>query len=384
MTHLTIFQVLQGIDNPSAGPTYSVGCLSHYLVRRQHDVTVVAMGNAPKTWPYKSSLQTFGGVVARLGLAPPEAFRYVRRAMLRQLGIIHGHGVWRAANLFPLIIDSKTPIKIVWSPRGMFSPWSWNYKGAIKKPFWYVLQKPALDRVHCFHATALSEVEDIRRLGFRQPISLIPNGVEVPHLPELPRQGKTIVFLSRIHEVKGLHLLIPAWQKIAQEFPDWELLIAGKIDSSYGRRIVTMVQERNVPRIRFLGEVLGSDKATLLASARLFVLPTFTENFGVAIAEALAHATPVITTTQTPWVDLEHRGCGWCINPTEPDLIIAFRSAMSLSNGRLEEMGKAGRAWIEDSYAWEKLAKMFEELYAWLLYGGQKPSFVDSVGSRLH
>lgn len=373
---MKIFQILQGVGNPSAGPTYSVGALSHYLAANKNDVTVVALGNPPSVWPHQARLQLFSGASVRYGLAPLESIRFVRKELVREPGILHGHGVWRISNLFPLIIRKTDPVKLIWSPRGMFTEWSWNYRASIKRPFWYLLQKPALNKVHCFHATAQSECDDIRRVGFLQPVAVIPNGVDIPLFFETPRKNKAVVFLSRIHPKKGLHLLVNAWAEIAGVRPDWELLIAGKVDSAYGRQLVQMVNDRRIPRVRFLGEVLGGEKTELLARAHLFVLPTFSENFGIAIAEALAHGTPVITTMHTPWEEVQTRGCGWIIRAEVSALKDALLKALSLSESELNVMGQKGRNWVKNAYSWPKVSDMMQELYIWQLEGGARPQFV--------
>lgn len=261
----------------------------------------------------------------------------------------------------------------------MFSSWSWEHKAVLKRPFWYGLQKPALNRVDCFHATAPSELDDVRRLGFQQPVAIIPNGVEIPDVSDISQKQKQIVFLSRIHPKKGLHLLIEAWSAVADRFSEWELLVAGKIDSPYGQRMVELARNISAPRIRFLGEVLGDDKRRLLASARLFVLPTFSENFGIAIAEALAHSTPVITTVETPWTQLEERGCGWCIYPKLEELKQVLASALHRSDAELDVMGRLGRKWVSTDFGWQKAAYMMEGVYEWLLFRSKKPKYVFTV-----
>lgn len=373
---MKIYQIIQGIDNPSAGTTHSVGYLSHNLALLNHDVTVMALGSRPPQWPYKSTLQVFDGLSVRMGLAPLEAIRSVRHSVQDSTSVLHGHGVWRIANLFPLAINTNTSTPLVWSPRGMFAQWSLHYKAARKAVFWSLLQQPALRRVDGFHATGPSEADDIRRLGFRQPIALIPNAVDMPDLPPSCGRTKTIAFLGRVHEVKGLHLLVPVWAQLAEHFPDWELIIAGKVDSHYGRSLVNLAKELGAKRLKFVGEVLDDAKSALLSTCRLFVLPSFTENFGIVIAEALAHAVPVITTVGTPWTTLAQRGCGWTIAPNGDELKEALRTALGQSETSLEEMGMIGRKWIEEEFAWNRVAGMFEAYYQWLHAGGQKPSCV--------
>jgi len=376
---MKIIQIVQGISNLSAGPTYSVGSIAHYLAQKGHEVQLFALGEKPLAWPYKVTLKLFNGQLTRLGLMPVEAWRYLRTEMVAAPApvIIHEHGVWRILNLVPLAISRKANIKLVWSPRGMFSLWSWNFKAYIKKPFWYLLQKPALSKVDCFHATSQEEVEDIRRLGFKQPIALIPNGVELPDQAKLATEKEnTIVFLSRIHTKKGIHLLINSWAKIAGKYPDWKLQIAGKLDSAYAEEIQILAKTLKVERIEFMGEVLGDEKIQFLSSAKLFVLPSFSENFGIAIAEALAHGTPVITTVHTPWFELAEKQCGWCIAATEPELTATMEQALLLTDQQLKSMGKKGRVWMENDFSWAVITEKMEAVYQWLLNNGSCPKVV--------
>jgi glycosyltransferase involved in cell wall biosynthesis len=258
----------------------------------------------------------------------------------------------------------------------MFTEWSWRRHAWMKQPFWHLGQRSALDRVHCFHATAADEFEDVRRRGFRQPVAVIPNGIDVP--PDVDRHEKTnrIVFLSRIDPKKGLELLFEAWSSLAQDFRDWELVIAGPLDSTYADKMQNLVRERAIPRTTFSGAVYGARKTELLAGSRLFVLPTYSENFGLAIADALAHGTPVITTIETPWKDLSERGCGWSIRPDARELKEAMTRALSTPALELSAMGAIGRAWMARDYGWDGVAERMTEVYRWLIDGGAKPECV--------
>lgn len=372
---MRIEQILQAVDNPSAGPTYSVSRLADELLRQGNDASLLTMGNPPANWPYAAPLRIHDGwLVRKTGLSA--AFLRDIRTLSREPCILHGHGVWRLANLFPLLVKPGSPARIVCSPRGMLSAWSLQYKAHVKKPFWHLFQKRALDRCHCFHATAPVELEDIRRLGFRTPVTVIPNGVDMPALPKETQRGKSIVFLSRIDPKKGLDILLPAWTSIAHEFSDWNLVIAGPLTGAYPESVKTLARKLNAPRVTFPGQVLGTDKLNLLSGASLFVLPTYSENFGIAVAEALAHGTPVITTTETPWTDVAGRSCGWCVNPDEDSLREALRAALNTSLPELHQMGQRGREWMDRDYSWKHIAEQMSQTYEWLLTGGQHPDYI--------
>lgn len=140
--------------------------------------------------------------------------------------------------------------------------------------------------------------------------------------------------------------------------------------------MISLADELGVKRLLFRGEVLGPEKQNLLCGSRLFVLPTFSENFGIAIAEAMAHGTPVITTTKTPWTGLEKKQGGWCIKPEEMALREMLRKAMNIPAEQLDKMGKNGRIWMQESFSWQSVASKMDGLYRWTLQGGQRPDYV--------
>ena len=372
---MRITQVIHGVHNPSAGPTYSVAKLADELHKLREDSSVLTLGQAPAEWPYQSPLKIHNGRLERLTGVSFSLIQEIRY-LSQEARILHGHGLWRISNLYPLFLGRDVPARVIFSPRGMLSPWSMRYKALLKQPFWRLLQEPALRRCHCLHATAAVEFEDIRSAGLRGPVAIIPNGVDIPHLSRDTPRAKRVVFLSRIDPKKGLDLLLPAWTAIAKDFSDWELVIAGPLKDTYANSIQTLARKMATPRVIFAGEVLGEAKRALLSSASLFVLPSYSENFGIAVAEALAHGLPVITTTATPWTELDHRNCGWCIPPRENELREALRAALTLPLPLLHDMGAKGREWMQRSFAWETVATMMLYTYEWLLHNSARPDCV--------
>jgi glycosyltransferase involved in cell wall biosynthesis len=248
---------------------------------------------------------------------------------------------------------------------------------------WAVCQSRTATQANLLHATSNGELADLRRFRLRQPVAVIPNGVQVPELPPLePVAGraKRLLYLGRIHPIKGIANLLHAWHAVEADFAEWELVVAGT-DGGDGY-LKTMQQEAQtlgLQRVRFPGPVYGTEKAQMYAGASLYVLPTQSENFGMTLAEALAHGVPVIVTTRAPWGEVAEKGCGWWIEFGVEPLVTSLRHALSLSDGELRQRGALGRRWMEEAYSWRNAAVMMERVYRWLIHGGAMPEFVSLV-----
>ena len=138
-----------------------------------------------------------------------------------------------------------------------------------------------------------------------------------------------------------------------------------------------LAEELHCKRLSFVGELHGEEKIRFLSEASCFVLPTFSENFGIAVAEALMCGTPVITTQGAPWSGLVEQKAGWWIEPNcEEALELAMIEAISMSSYELKEMGLRGRDWVSSEFSWNTLSQKYLESYRWILGQGERPSFI--------
>jgi len=299
--------------------------------------------------------------------------------------VLHANGLWQSVPHKTINFALRNNIPYVISPHGMLEPWSLKQRRFKKQLGLKLFQFKDLQKANCIHATAPMEVQNIRQLGFKNPIAMIPNGVNLKEfssaIPNKKNKPKKILFLSRIHVKKGIENLIEAWQLIDKELKkDWKIEIVGNGDENYIEALKEKIVSRKLSsQIEINKPVFGDDKIKLFREASLFVLPTFSENFGIVITEALASYTPVITTKGTPWEDLKKTNSGWWIDIGIEPLKLALEDALQTNEAQLTEMGRNGRKLVEDKYSMKSVAKQMLELYEWILLEKDKPKFVDII-----
>ncbi len=375
---MRIIHTVPAISNEASGPSYSVVRLCESLIQQGQELTLVTLDWAPMPSP-PPFLKTFplGLGPRRLGRSPTMKRWLDEKGGLRTVDLIHNHSLWMMPNVYPGQVARKHDIPFVVSPRGVFTKYAMAIGSKIKWVFWPLVQRPALDTVNCFHATAESEYADIRRLGFRQPVAVIPNGVDIPELvPKPSSDSRTLLFLGRIHPNKGLDILLPAWRAVQDRFIDWNLRIVGPDNGGCLAQVRKLASDLFLKRIEFEEPLYGNMKTQAYAEADLFVLPSYSENFGMAIAEALAAGTPVIVTKGAPWEGVETHETGWWIDIGIEPLIACLQDALAQTPAQLEAMGMRGRAWMEKEFSWVKIGRMMAETYRWILDGGDSPKWL--------
>jgi glycosyltransferase involved in cell wall biosynthesis len=286
-----------------------------------------------------------------------------------QIDLLHLHGMWSPFLAVAALVARMRRITLVISPHGCLEPWALGYKHRKKWLALKTYQNAILRSSSLLIATAEQELESIRRLGLRQAVAIIPNGVDVgapPHREAGRKTLKTILFLSRVHPKKGLHDLIEAWALVRR--PGWRIVIAGNEEEGCRAKLEALIRGKELEAdFEFVGFVDGARKQACFDAADLFVLPTYSENFGIAVAEALANELPVITTTGAPWRDLLAHRCGWWVAPGVQGISGALIAALNCEPEELKEMGRRGRQLVIDKFSWEKIGTSALEVSEWLL-----------------
>ncbi len=286
--------------------------------------------------------------------------------------IVHLHGLWSFTLHRCAVICRRWHMPYVIAPRGMLEPWSLQQKWLKKRIARWLYQDRDLKCAAALHATAESEAEQFRKLGFKNPVIVSPNGVNVPDKSavvsrqSLAQGKKRVLFVSRMHPKKGVMELVEAWNKLVVSGWVCELVytVNGDIEREYEAKVRARVKELGFEdQFVFTGALNDDEKWAAYARADLFVLPTYSENFGIVVAEALWAGVPVITTEGTPWHEIEERKCGWWIDVGVEPLVVALQDAMLLPDDERIEMGERGKKLIDEKYTWDAVVKNMAEGY---------------------
>jgi len=289
---------------------------------------------------------------------------------------VHVHGIWSLDLISRWHSWQTKGIPVMASTHGMLEPWALAHKGWKKRIAWRIYQKRILDGTACLHATSEREAENLRHLGVRRPIAVIPWGIEVRHTDDLPvTRERIVLFVGRIYPVKGLPLLLRAWASLRPE--GWRLRLVGPDEGGHMEELKQLVAELGIgDSVTFTGSLRGDELAAEYRRASLFVLPSHTENFGMVVGEAMAHGLPVIATHGAPWELLEKERCGWWVPISVEGIASALAKAIELPSPLLEEMGAKGQAIVKERFEWEGVARRFIDCYRWLQGKGSCPDFV--------
>ena len=284
---------------------------------------------------------------------------------ISQYDLLHVHAIFSCPSTVAMTIARYQGVPYISRPLGQLCHWALEQAKTKKQFYLNLIERGNLNHAKVLHFTAELERQEVQPLNLHAPNVVIPLGLNLPKLPETiasPEQPYTLLFLSRLHLKKGIENLLEAWEHLKPE--NWQLVIAGSGDDEYVKairsRLETLASKRS---IKLIGAIEGEAKWDLYHRASLFVLPTFSENFGIVVAEALGCGVPVITTKGAPWSDLVTYDCGWWIDIGIDPLIIALQQAMTLSCEERQAMGQRGRKLIEQHYSWQQTSHKLIEVY---------------------
>jgi glycosyltransferase involved in cell wall biosynthesis len=374
-----ILHVTSDLSVAGAGLKAAVESLSASMKAVHGDVTVLGLDNSD--WA-RTDHKTWMGAPARtvkpigpnkLGYSPGMVSAIYDLCP----NVVHVHGLWRYSCMAARSWSEKTTNPYVISPHGMLSPSALQFSRLYKRLAVSVCRR-SLQGASCLVASSAGEMNDIRAWGLTNPVAVIPLGVHPIKALSTTKPGRRqIIYLGRLHPIKGIENLLEAWSKLEAAHSDWELLIVGPDENRYSETIARGIKELALSSVRLQKPVVGHERDLLLASAELCVLPSLGENFGLTIAESLMVGTPVIANKGAPWEGLIDHRCGVWIDHGVEALTVAMKQMLSLTDEERTVMGLRGREWMLQDFTWPSVARKHIKLYRWLGHQGEKPDFVN-------
>ena len=283
--------------------------------------------------------------------------------------IVHLHCLWQLRRYAKAAREAGVPI--VWSTHGMTAPWAMRHKWLKKNVAWWMFQRRDLRLAAAIHCTTEQEAEWNRRLGFGNcfvaPLGTDESFSRVEHVERVER---VLLFVGRVHPVKGLENLIRAWEVVASRQSGvgsgkrWKLRIVGPDEGGHLESLKLKVESLKLgDGVEFVGPKYGEDLSREYENCDCLVLPSFTENFGATVVDAMAHGKPVITSTFTPWREVKERGCGWWVSNEPESLAAAIGEMMAKSDADRAAMGEKGRRLVDEKYSWDAVAGKLDDVY---------------------
>lgn len=380
---MKILHITASMSSEWGGPTKVVAELTEKLVEKGNEITIFSpfrQGEElevvkPKGVKLRLFHQSF---IDKLWTSYSLELQRAVQEEVNNFDIIHIHEIWHYPHYIAYKAAKKAGKPYVITIHGALDPWCLDYKSFKKKIYSLLIQKRILKESSVIHAVTNEEVKQIKNFISNNNISIIPNGINPEDFINLPSRKelerlypkligkKVLFFLGRIHPIKGLDLLVKVFGIIARERDDVRLLIAGPDSDGYEAKVKQILEkERALDKVIFTGMLEGRNKLAALGGADIFILPSYSEGFSMAILEAMICKLPVIITHQCNFSEVAEVEAGIVIESDTKSLAQALSRLLNAPH-LCKEMGENGRKLVLKNFTWDKIAdkmiKVYEEI----------------------
>jgi poly(glycerol-phosphate) alpha-glucosyltransferase len=373
---LSVLFAAGNLSLENAGPYLALQQTVRALEHRGHRVTV--LGSRRKD--DDPSVRWTAGTQAFRMYGPPSLHfapglsRWLNRRPV-EWDVVSMQSVWLHTNRVVADWCIRHGKPFMMTTRGNFNPVALKISAWKKWLALHSFMTPVFKHVTCYQALNESEYRALRNYGIRQPICVIGNGIDLPDMGGLPApdgilpknlQGRrTCLYLGRLHPIKGIDLLLRAWGRVRPS-DEWQLVIAGDGTASFRAELETVVRQSHCRNVHFVGAVAGDIKSAWFRRADLFVLPSKSEGFPMALNEAFSYGTPALITTTCGFPESAEAGIALEVESSDDGVAAGLEEILQLSPERLRCMGAAARFFVGERYAWSGICSQLEAVYAWM------------------
>lgn len=376
---MKILQIVPTLDLQSGGPVQAVQELSEQLAEKGVRVTISATRNSQKqkTTPLsqKISCQLFPSWGPK-NFAFSPSFQRAMRGDVKNFDLVHIHTLWS----FPAAIASyycrKYHIPYVIRPCGMLDSYCLSHHSLRKKIYGNLIEKRNLNGAHAVQFTTQEEKNRSKRYIPDSKGVVIPLGIKMENDSNLPTKGefrkhhphlngkKIILFLGRINFKKGLDLLVNAFSRIIKTVREVHWIIAGPDEEGYGSQLKRWIHQKGIEeQVTLTGFVGDEKKRALLRDSDIFCLPSYQENFGLAVVEAMAAGLPVVVSNQVNiYHEIQAAQAGFVTLCDADEIAFALRRLLQDESLR-KSMGQNGQRLVREKYQWDTIVEKMIQLY---------------------
>jgi glycosyltransferase involved in cell wall biosynthesis len=383
---MKILQIVPSISLIYGGPSQMVLGLAPALVKAGAEVTILTTdsngdnGQKPLDVPLNQPLKQDGYEIIYFHCAPFRRYKFSLDLLQwlnrhgSEFDIAHIHALFSPVSSAAATVCRYQKLPYILRPLGTLDPADLRKKKQFKKLYVALLERHNLAGAAAIHFTSEQEAKISEKFGVSTPDLVIPLGVIPPQKNQkhsiqqltIPDNVPMVLFMSRIDPKKGLDLLIPALEKLLELGKKFHFVLAGTNpqDPNYEAKIITKIQNSPLqPYTTITGFVTGELKASLLQAADLFVLPSYYENFGIAVAEAMVAGTPVVISDQVHiWQQVQDSESGW-VGKTDVQALVELIGQAVQNPAECQRRGLNAQKYALENYSWDAIAQQMMQAY---------------------
>ncbi len=382
---MKIIHVVAGLWKDTGGPAEVIPQLCLALSNKGCDVSLVTVDGAHSGATLECGrkgvdLVSFKALSTGGIRYIPDLGKYLKKEV-KNCDIVHNHGHWLHSNWSAYYWSKYYKKPLVTTPHGTLVPGMLERSRLKKAVAWNLVDKHLIKYSKIIHALSNKEKLAMEpKVGNEaQKIEVIPNGVNAWSLPDSnkmheqfpeTKNKKIILFLSRVHEIKGICDLLNAWENQYTDFPNWHLLVVGSVDNSSKKFIQAVKSNSKFSKaVTFTGPMYGDSRLAAYAIADTFVLPSYGEGLPTVLLEALASSLPLVYTHECNFQDAVEIGAGIVYPAGISGLEVSLKKMLTLSDQDRFHMGKRGLELVRSHYSWGSIADQWIELYRRVVNG---------------